>query len=164
VKFVTENDPEGGIAAFGSPTIVHFAIALILSCLLCAPWSSVNSLRLVLLALGIAALLYAVVMLGRTLRQKTYAVTTYDWSWYVVLPAVAYVIFTLSAVLFDRKQDLALDGIAIATLMLICIGIHNAWDTVTYLTIMAVRKDRDGNAPIPASHGQPNRRKHARRR
>jgi hypothetical protein len=34
----------------------------------------------------------------------------------------------------------ALFLVAAATLLLLCIGIHNAWDTVTYLTIVAVRR------------------------
>ena len=32
-------DPEGGIGAFGSPTVVHFTLALVLSAVMCVPWS-----------------------------------------------------------------------------------------------------------------------------
>ena len=31
--------------------------------------------------------------------------------------------------------------VAAATLLLICVGIHNAWDTVTYLTFAALRRE-----------------------
>jgi len=34
----TSGDPEAGTAAFGTPTVVHFTLALLLSAVLCAPW------------------------------------------------------------------------------------------------------------------------------
>lgn len=150
-QFVTEGDPVTSVAAFNSPTVVHLSAALVISATACAPWSSSASLRLVLVALGLVALVYCVIVLGRARRQRAYRTTAYDWLWYVAMPAVAYFIFTVAAALFDRSRDLALDGMAIATLMLVCIGIHNAWDTVVYLTIATVsRRKRD--AGTPAQH------------
>src|SRR5919199_3144866 len=42
---VTRRDPEGGIEAFGTPTVVHFTLALVVSAVVCAPWRGYGGLR-----------------------------------------------------------------------------------------------------------------------
>jgi hypothetical protein len=59
-----------------------------------------------------------------------------DWIWHVTLPMVAYALLTVSGVLLDRHETWAPFGVATAVLLLVFIGIHNAWDTVTYVALM----------------------------
>jgi len=132
-------DPEAGTAAFGSPTVVHFTLALLLSAVQCAPWPGYGALRATLGALGAGSLVYAAIVLRRTRRQKSYTPMLEDWVWHILLPAAAYAVVLLSALLLGRRTVGPLFGIAAATLLLLCIGIHNAWDTVTYLTFSAMR-------------------------
>ncbi len=135
----TGGDTEGGIAAFGTPTVVHFSLALVLSAVLCAPWHDDRGLRATLGVLGAGALVYAAVVLRRARRQRSYETTAYDWVWHVLLPAAAYAAVLLSAVLLGYGAEGPLLAIAAATLLLLCVGIHNSWDAVTYLTVNALR-------------------------
>ena len=150
-RAVSGRDPEGGIAAFGSPTVVHFTLALVVSAVVCVPWRDYGSLRATLGILGAGALAYSAVVLRRARRQQGYVPVTEDWVWHVVLPGAAYAAVLLAAVLLGRGAAGPLFVVAAATLLLLCVGIHNAWDTVTYLTVSAVRAvaSREG-APAPA--------------
>lgn len=124
---------EHATAAFGSPTVVHFAAALLLSAGLSAPWPSLGGLRLALLAAGVGGLGYAGVIFRRTRRQTAYRPVLEDWVWHVALPAAAYGGVAAAAGLV-RNVGAALFVVAAMTLLLLCVGIHNAWDTVAYLT------------------------------
>lgn len=146
---------EHAVAAFGTPTVVHFASALLLSAGLSAPWPSLAGLRLVLLAAGIGGLVYAGVVLRRARRQTAYRPVMEDWVWHIALPAGAYGGVAAAAALV-RDSEAALFVIAAMTLLLLCVGIHNAWDTVAYLTAdaqsapdrpAAVATPREGNVP-----------------
>jgi hypothetical protein len=136
---VAGGDPEGGTAAFGTPTVVHFSLALLVSAVLCAPWPESGGLRATLGAFGAGALVYSAVVLRRARRQQIYVPVMEDWVWHILLPAAAYASILLAAVLLGRGAEGPLFVIAAATLLLLCIGIHNAWDTVTYLTFNALR-------------------------
>jgi hypothetical protein len=53
----------------------------------------------------------------------------------MVLPLAAYTALLLAAVVLPRVAEMALFVVAAVALSLVLIGIHNAWDTVTYLAI-----------------------------
>ncbi len=146
-------DPEGGIAAFGTPTVVHFTMAVAISCVMCMPWPSSSGLRETLGALGLGALLYSTIVLRRTLRQRVYQPVGEDWLWHVLLPTAAYGAVLLAAFLFIGGRTVPLFAVAIATLLLLCVGIHNAWDTVIYLTVTTLQNRRTRSIPEPVSPG-----------
>ncbi len=135
-------DPEVGIAAFGTPNVVHFTLTLLISAFLCAPWPNEASLRTGLSLLGIGGILYAVIVLRRTHRQTVYETTLYDWVWYVVLPIAAYSAVLLAALVLDETREVTFFATAAATLLLLCVGIHNAWDSVVYLILSALRDQK----------------------
>ncbi len=147
---LTQGDPEGGIGAFGTPTVVHFTSALLLSAFMCVPWNGAASLRGTLGVVGAAALVYAGVVLRRARRQRAYVPVAEDWVWHVALPAVAYAAVLLTAALLGGAASGALFLVAAATLLLLCVGIHNSWDSVTYMTVNAVRLARSGARPPSA--------------
>jgi hypothetical protein len=124
----TRAAPEAS-AAFGTPTIVHFSAALLLSALVRVPWQ----------AIMIPAVLWAVVgscgtlnVIRRMRKQGVYEPELEDWLFHVVLPVAAYVVLTLSAIAALSHASEALFGIGAAALLLLFIGIHNAWDAVFY--------------------------------
>lgn len=156
-------DPEGTIDAFGTPTVVHFSLVLLLSAVLCAPWPTYEGLRETLGVMGSGSLVYAFIVMRRALRQKNYVPVLEDWLWHIVLPAVAYTAVITAAMLFHRGADGSLFVLAAATLLLLCAGIHNAWDTVAYVTAHAMRHKRGEYPAPPAPRKQTGARNKSRR-
>jgi hypothetical protein len=160
---VVAADPEGGTAAFGTPTVVHFSIALVLSALLSAPWPGFGTLRTTLAVLGTGALVYAAIVLRRARSHRVYKPVAEDWIFHIVLPTVAYGAVLVSAMLFGDGDGVPLSVIAGATLLLLCVGIHNAWDTVTYLTLQAIHRANPEHEPGPQRQTAPRTRGRRRR-
>jgi len=124
----------GGLNAFATPTVVHLTGALLVSAIMSAPWPSESALAVAVGAIGLAGLAYAVVVVRRTLRQKTYEPVWEDWLWYTALPGVCYSALTITGLLRTSAPG-PLFVIAAAALGLLLIGIHNAWDTVTHIVL-----------------------------
>jgi hypothetical protein len=123
------------LAAFGTPTVVHLAGALVVSAIMSAPWPSMRALSTVLALCGIAGVAYGAIVLVRTRRQTDYNPVWEDWLWYDVLPGIIYAALTITAVFMPAHTGGGLFGIAAVALALLLVGIHNAWDTVTHLVI-----------------------------
>jgi len=129
------------ISAFATPTVVHLGGALVVSALISAPWRSLLGASIVLAMCGLGGLGYATIVFRRARRQTDYKPEWEDWVWYAVLPYSAYAALTVGALLLRRNPDTAVFVIAAAALGLLLIGIHNAWDTVTYVVVASARGD-----------------------
>jgi hypothetical protein len=125
----------GEIAAFGSPTVVHFCVALFVCATLSAPWQSLLGAGIAMVLCGAAGVFYALVVTRRAHRQTRYKPVFEDWVWHVMLPLIAYVALLASGLMLRRVPVPALFVIGASTLLLVFIGIHNAWDTVIFLTL-----------------------------
>lgn len=149
----------GAIAAFGSPNIVHFSAALVVSAILSAPWPSLEGASTSLAALGIGGIAYATLVLVRAQRQHDYRPVLEDWIWHITLPYVAYIAVAVAGMRLHGEPLIPSFVIAAATLLLVLIGIHNAWDTVIYISI-GDGADVIASAPKAAApKPQPARRK-----
>jgi len=129
------------IGDFGTPTVVHFGGALLVSALLSAPWPSLVPASVALAACGLGGLVYVAVAIRRARRQTTYRPVLEDWIWYMILPAGVYAALALAALFLSSLTQLALFVIAAVALGLLLIGIHNSWDTVTHLVITESQND-----------------------
>lgn len=125
-------DIQRASSAFASPTVVHFGSVLLLSAILSAPWHGIVAPVIVWGALGIAGLIYLVIALRRVRVQTAYSPVFEDWLFYIVLPFVAYATLAGSAYVGRSNIDAALFAVGSAAVLLLFIGIHNAWDAVTY--------------------------------
>lgn len=125
------------ISAFGTPTVIHFCAVLLVSAIVSAPWHSLSSVAFALGACGVAGVGYGVIVIGRARGQTGYQAVFEDWLWHAVLPLIAYALILIAASLLTSYSQRALFLIALAALLLLFIGIHNAWDTITYFTISA---------------------------
>jgi len=125
----------GTIGAFGTPTVVHFCVALLVAALLSAPWQALWNAGLLLGLTGLGGVTYVVIVVRRARRQTDYQPVLEDWLWHTVFPFVSYTALVVASLLLPGNPVPALFGIAAATLLLLFIGIHNAWDTVTYIAI-----------------------------
>jgi hypothetical protein len=125
----------GGIAAFGSPTVVHFCLVLLIAAMLSAPWQALWNAGLLLGLTGLGGMIYVVIVLRRTRRQQDYQPVLEDWLWYTIFPLASYTALLVAAILLPGQPAAALFIIAAVTVSLLFIGIHNAWDNVLYIAI-----------------------------
>ncbi len=125
----------GTIAAFGSPTVVHFCLALLIAAILTAPWHVLWNVGLLLGLVGLGGVIYVVIVVRRAGRQTAYKPVLEDWLWHTIFPFVSYTVLVVAAILLPGDPALALFGIGAVTVLLLFIGIHNAWDTVTYIIV-----------------------------
>jgi hypothetical protein len=129
-------------AAFGTPTIVHFSVVLLLAALLRAPWDGTVPAMSVCGFVGAAGTLYAFVTAVRMRRQTVYAPDVEDWLFHALLPLASYLILAASAVTGLSHLHGALFGVGGATLLLLFCGIHNAWDATAY-HVLVQRRQQD---------------------
>jgi hypothetical protein len=123
--------PDAG-AAFGTPTIVHFAFALFVSAVLRIPWHSITGPAAVWGAMGLGGLIYAAITTRRMGKQIIYRPVFEDWLFHSILPLVAYVALVAAACYADSHTTPVLFAVGADTLLLLVIGIHNVWDATTY--------------------------------
>jgi hypothetical protein len=64
--------------------------------------------------------------------QTAYKPEFEDWLFHALLPFAAYATLVGSAYASRLSLDKALFGVGATALLLLFIGIHNAWDAVTY--------------------------------
>src|SRR5437879_5811760 len=135
------------IRAFATPTIVHFCAVLLVSTILSAPWTSFSSAGISLGSCGAVGVVYAVMIILRTRRQTGYKPVLEDWLWHCMLPLMAYSALVVGAIVLARYAGPSLFTVGAAVILLLFIGIHNAWDTVIYLLVErgSARKDADNS-------------------
>jgi len=126
---------EGGAqasSAFATPTIVHFGAVLLLSAVLCAPWHRVGTAAVLWGILGLTGIVYEIIVARRMRVQVAYTPELEDLLFHLLLPFAAYATLAGSAYAARAHAWEALFGVGAAALLLLFIGIHNAWDAVTY--------------------------------
>jgi chromate transport protein ChrA len=121
--------------AFGTPTIVHFCAVLLVSAILSAPWPALSQAAVVVGICGAAGTVYSLIVVRRTRRTTNYKPELEDWIWHCVLPLIAYATLLIGGATLPFRHVPALFGIAVFALILLFVGIHNAWDAVTYITV-----------------------------
>jgi hypothetical protein len=143
MAIVSESEAGGGkreIDAFGTPTIVHFCAVLVVSAIISSPWPELWQAATALFIVGVLGIVYSLIVVRRTRQTTQYQPVMEDWIFHVCLPLGGYILLTVAAGLLPRSHLLALFGIAAFALLLLFIGIRNAWDTVTYVAVELMRK------------------------
>ena len=144
---VNQRGSGSAIGAFGSPTIVSFCVALFISAILSAPWPGLSSASLALGVCGVAGLVYALMVVRRLRRQTAYVPVLEDWLFHAVLPLLAYAALLVAAIMLTRYPAPSLFVIGATALLLLFVGIHNAWDAAIYIALRRQRTEgrRDQN-------------------
>ena len=65
-----------------------------------------------------------------------------DWVWNVILPTLVYACLFCMGLLVWHRPEQTLFGVAALSLILLFIGIHNAWDIAIWMTL---QKKSDGD-------------------
>ena len=123
------------VSAFNTPTVVHFGTALLLAGVLSAPWQTFSSLSLLLGLLGLGMVFYSIIVLRRMWRVPHYQSTLEDWLWYMAFPLLAHVLLIVTAFMLPKNPSVALYIVGSVMMLLLLVGIRNAWDNVTFLAI-----------------------------
>ncbi len=124
-----------GISAFNTPTVVHFCAVLLIAGILSAPWQAFSSASLLLGLLGLGMVLYLIIVMWRMRHIPHYPTPLNDWLWYMAFPLIAYIVLIVAAIALPANPALGLYIISAAMVVLLFLGIHNAWDLVTYLAV-----------------------------
>lgn len=125
-------DGERAGSAFATPTIVHFGAVLLLSAVVEAPWHGIAAAAVIWAVLGLGGMVYVAIVVWRMRAQTAYSPQLEDWLFHFVLPFTGYATLAGSAYAARSNAGAALFGVGTAALVLLFIGIHNAWDAVTY--------------------------------
>jgi hypothetical protein len=120
-------------SAFATPTVVHFSIVLVLSGIFAAPWRSIGGPMVLIGSAGAGGFIYTTLVAMRAAHVSEYRPVAEDWIFHVLLPAFAYATMTIAAITSRAHAGGALFAVAGSALLLLIIGIHNAWDTVTFI-------------------------------
>ena len=139
--------PQAGMAdaarAFATPTVVHFGACLLIAAFVRVPWPDVVYAIWAAGAVGLCGLCYMALPIQRMRRQQIYKLDMEDRAFHIILPFVAYGLFALCGLLGLAHTILALFTIAAAALLLLFIGIHNAWDAVAYQVYVVRRRNSE---------------------
>ena len=127
--------PSESFTTFNTPNVVHFGAALLVAAVLSAPWQALWQTSVLLGLSGIGGVSYVVIVLRRVRRQADYQPVMEDWLFHTILPLVSYTAILVAAFVLPGDPAPALFVIAAATVLLLFIGIHNAWDNVTYIAV-----------------------------
>ena len=118
--------------AFATPSVVHFVVVLLLSGTVAVPWHEITPAALVWGVVGLGGIAYILVSARRMRAQTVYRPVFEDWLFHVLLPIAAYALLGASAFVAFNQIHTALFLVGGAALLLLFVGIHNAWDAVTY--------------------------------
>jgi len=119
-------------AAFATPSVVHFGVVLLLSSLASVPWNGIGIVGVLWGFVGLSGLVYSIIVARRMRAQAVYKPVFEDWLFHILLPLVAYTVLAVSAFMASAHTIETLFGVGAVALLLLFIGIHNAWDAVTY--------------------------------
>jgi len=140
ISLLTGREREEGTrdatAAFTTPTVMHFAAALLISAVFLAPWRSLVPPAVAAALIGLYGVVNILRAMYRARRLTIYTADFEDWTWYTILPFVAYGAVSAGAIALTAVPVQALFILAGAIVLLLFVGIRNAWDIVTYIAIV----------------------------
>ena len=127
-----------GASLYMTPTAVHFAAVLCVSAVALAPGLPTSATAAIFGLIGLVGLANAM--------RACVGITTYrpaaeppHWSdfWmYGAVPAAIYLGLCAASVAIGARAEWAPHGLAALLLMLLLVGIRNAWDLVTWIAPM----------------------------
>jgi len=130
---VAAEDRPTGVRAFITPNIVYFTTALVVSTVFLVPALPVMLIG-AFLSVGSAASLGYLAYTRAHQRWRQSKLPLLDWIWFVGMPISAFVVLLISGIGFLLQASLAMHGVAVALILLLVIGIRNAWDLVIWIS------------------------------
>ena len=122
------------IDVFATPTVVHFCAVLLIAAMIAIPRQTAATLAVCLTVEGLVGLLYTIFNALRVGRTMHYKPVLEDRIFHVILPLLAYATLVVSGLATFRHEIGALYVVAATALLLLLVGIHNAWDAAVYIS------------------------------
>jgi len=122
-----------GVRAFVSPNAVYFCTTLVVAAVFLIPSVSPAAIGVFLCVGALASLGYLLAYTKVHQRWRENKLPVVDWVWFVGLPTANYVLLLLAAVGVLIGAAWSMYGIAVAQIILLVIGIRNAWDLVIWM-------------------------------
>ena len=124
------------LRGFVSPTLIHFIYVLATSAVVLIPNVTRTSLGVVLMLAGIVSLGWTLGTQPQIRRpDREGYIDAHDWTWYQVAPAAAYLLYVGTGIALIGGARQALNGLALASILLLVAGTRNAWDMVVGLAL-----------------------------
>jgi hypothetical protein len=127
--------------AFMTPSVVHFGVVLFMSAAVSAPWDGITPVAFLWGLTGICGVVYIVLVARHMWVQRIYRPVFEDWLFHVLVPSVAYVTLAVSAFAVRLHLWPVPFFVGGTVLLLLLVGIHNAWDAVTYHVFVKSRRE-----------------------
>jgi hypothetical protein len=137
--------------AFATPSVVHFGAVLLLSAIVSAPWDGISIAAALWGLMGACGVAYVVIVARRMRVQPVYRPVPEDWWFHVVLPMAAYAILAGSACTALTWTSPSMFLVGAAALLLLFVGIHNAWDAIMYQVFVRRREQRNNEGRVEES-------------
>lgn len=133
---IEEDDPK--VRTFLTPTVTYFSHVLLLSALMNVPTQTRTALTAQFAAAGLIGAGYSLSHFPR-LRgfQQDRAFSRQTWIWNLILPFVSALSLLSAAFFLPRSVTGALDAAAVGILLLVMVGLHNAWNVTLNLALRA---------------------------
>jgi hypothetical protein len=96
-------------------------------------------------------MLYVLNVVRRARRQSSYKMVFEDWLWHIILPFASYTTFLVGGLMLPSAPVTGLFVAAAAPAALLYIGIHNAWDAVTYTVLRNAKAKAEAKAEAKAA-------------
>jgi hypothetical protein len=112
----------------------------LLAAIQCAPWDEISNTSIAWAVMGICGIVYQCIVVRRMRKQNIYEPVFEDTLFHAILPFAAYIMLGATAAIVRWDVKVALFVVASAALLLLFVGIHNAWDAVTYHVFSARKK------------------------
>lgn len=127
-----------GLRGFVTPTMVFFTTTLIVSALLLVPNLPLRSLAVLLGISGVAGIAY--LLWTRVYYHWRHGFPDQpptrdleDFVFFVSLPFLCYALLLLAAAGLWLDKGYGAPALALSTLLLVLVGIHNAWDLIIWM-------------------------------
>lgn len=117
------------VRAFTTPIVAFFATVLIVALILLVPQLTPQIMGVPFAVIGISGFIY-VLTTGVHSQWRTLELGIDDWIWYLGLPLVAYGAMLAGGISLWFAPLRATYAVAAAMLLLLVVGIRNAWDVL----------------------------------
>jgi hypothetical protein len=136
---VFSSNRPAALRMFLSASVTHFCTILVACLIVLVPSHNWLSLGAMSAGCGVFGLGYCGIAWRDTVRDGlAKSIDLEDRIWYAVLPVVCYVFETASGFALAVRPALGCDALAASLVLLLVVGIHNAWD----ITVWTVTRKR----------------------